>query len=460
MSKTKSFLLPTELGTGDIKSLQEIFPDRLRLTAAFAMALFALSNVPDIFIPSAIFWSLFIVKALAVLLFAFLFYATWRANTITRCIILTYAQVITATTFTGVIIYMTGGEQSQWALTPGLVILVSCLLVPLPVRALALISALSVLGHIIPAHILLSDNAAPFTSFVHLFYFLAFISIGITSGAVQYRLFIKQRLQLKRSNELSEALQKSEDNLKSKVSELEIERARTADADKLKTEFLSNITHELRTPLTGIIGFSGLLAQVDKIDGEAKEMIHAIQEEGGALLNLIENLMDLSKIEDFKKSIWIEPDTVPLLIYQVVDSAKPEIDKAGHKVVVDAPADFPAVMFDHYKLVQVLAHLLQNAIKFTSPGEEIKIGCRENGELAEIFIQDSGVGMSQEEQKVIFDRFRQLDGSTTRQRGGAGIGLSIVKRFVELYKGSIHVESAIGEGSKFTIILQKQNRES
>lgn len=457
MNRTKNFLLPDELGTSNIKSLQEIFPDRLRLTAAFAMALFALSNIPDIFISKEIFWRLFSVKASAITLFTFLFLATWWAKTITRCIILTYTQVITATISTGILIYLTGGEQSQWALTPGLIILVSCLLVPLPVRALVLISAISALGHFVPAHILMSNSASPQSSFVHLFYFIAFITIGITSGAVQYRLFLKQQLQLKRSNELADALKQSEENLKSKVSELEIERRKTADADRLKTEFLSNITHELRTPLTGIIGFSGLLTQDDNIRGEAKKMIEAIQKEGGALLNLIENLIDLSKIEDFKKDIWLEPDTVPLLIYQVVDSCKPEIDKAGHNVAVDVPTSFPAVMFDHYKLAQVLTHLMQNAIKFTSPGGEIKIGCVESGEWAEIFVHDNGAGMSQEEQKVIFDRFRQLDGSSTRQHGGTGIGLSIVKRFVELYKGSIEVKSEIGEGSKFVIKLEKKS---
>lgn len=458
MSKVEKFLLSTELGTADIKSLHEIYPDRLRLTAAFAMALFALSNAPDYYLSSSLFWELFLVKIVGILVFSMMFYATFRANTITRCIILTYAQVITATTIVGATIYMTGGGQSQWALTPGLVILVSCLLVPLPAGALALISALSVLGYIIPTHILLPDNISSFYSLVHLFYFLAFIGIGITSGAVQYRLFIKQRLQLKRSTELAEALKQSEDNLKIKISELEIERARTANADRLKTEFLSNITHELRTPLTGIIGFSGLLAQAKDIDDEAKEMVHAIQKEGGALLSLIENLMDLSKIEDFRKSIWLEPNTVPLLIYQVVDSAQQEIDQTGHKVVVDAPKTFPAVMFDYYKLVQVLAHLLQNALKFTSPGGIIKIGCHENGEHAEIFIQDNGAGMSSKAQKVIFDRFRQIDGSSTRRHGGAGIGLSITKRFVELYKGSIHVQSKVGDGSKFTIKLKKQAR--
>jgi signal transduction histidine kinase len=457
MSRTKNFLLPAELGTSNIKSLQEIFPDRLRLTAAFAMALFALSNIPDIFMSEEIFWRLFSVKASAITLFGFLFLATWLASTITRCIILTYTQVITATIFTGIIIYMTGGEQSQWALGPGLIILVYCILVPLPARALTLISAISVLGHIIPAHILLTDSAASQFSSVHLFYFMAFIAIGITSGAVQYRLFIKQRLQLERSNELAEALRQSEENLKSKVSELEIARRKTADADRLKTEFLSNITHELRTPLTGIIGFSGLLTKDENIKDEAKEMIEAIQQEGGALLNLIENLIDLSKIEDFERGIWLEPDTVPLLIYQVVDSCKQEIDKAGHNVAVDVPKAFPAVMFDHYKLAQVLTHLMQNAIKFTSPGGEIEIGCRQNGKYVEIFVHDNGVGISQNEQKVIFDRFRQLDGSSTRQHGGTGIGLSIAKRFVELYKGSIEVKSEIGEGSTFVIKLEKKN---
>ncbi len=229
---------------------------------------------------------------------------------------------------------------------------------------------------------------------------------------------------------------------------------KTQEADRLKSEFIANISHELRTPLNSIIGFSKVL--LSGIDGDVNETqrvdLTAIYNSGRHLLEIINSILDLSKIEAGKMELNLSTFDIVPLIDEIVTASQTLV--MGKRVRVDSKiiGQLPLLEADATKIRQIIFNLVSNAAKFTDEGW-ITVQATADPELLHVSVVDTGMGIDKDEINVIFERFRQLDGSSTRRAGGTGLGLSIAKRFAEMHGGDITVESKIGKGSMFTLIL-------
>ncbi|MCF8229751.1 MAG: PAS domain S-box protein [Bacteroidales bacterium] len=233
------------------------------------------------------------------------------------------------------------------------------------------------------------------------------------------------------------------------------------ESDKLKSAFLANMSHEIRTPLNGILGFAELLRYAEnKIDVE--EYIDVINRSGNQLLNIINDIIDISKIEAGQLTINLrETNLVHLLdnvanIYQKILKRK----NSQVKLEVSKPDQDLRIITDEKRVHQVLSNLIDNAIKFTRKGN-IKISLSVTDDKKTLFeVKDSGIGIEKAKQKMIFERFRQLDETSTREFGGTGLGLSICRSIIEKLGGRIWVESEFGRGSSFffdlPLIIQRK----
>jgi len=256
------------------------------------------------------------------------------------------------------------------------------------------------------------------------------------------------------ARQLSGAYLTLEDKVSQRTSELQSANQELARANKLKSEFLANVSHELRTPLSAIIGFSQIL--LDGIDGPVNEEqlqdITQVNKSGQSLLSLINQILDLSKIEAGKMELSLERVELPMLISAVLDSISPLAQEKGLRIDTRFPPGLPAVEGDAARLKQILINLLSNAVKFTDRGR-IEVIAQPSGRMVRIAVKDTGIGISREAQKLIFDEFVQGDGSSTRRHGGTGLGLSIVRKLVEMHGGAITVISEPGMGSTFTFTV-------
>jgi len=256
------------------------------------------------------------------------------------------------------------------------------------------------------------------------------------------------------AHQLSGAYQTLEEKVSQRTSELQAANQELARANKLKSEFLANVSHELRTPLSAIIGFSQIL--LDGIDGpvteEQEQDISQVNKSGQSLLALINQILDLSKIEAGKMELSLERVDLPNLIGSVLDSISPLAQEKGLQIDTRFALGLPAVEADPGRLKQIVINLLSNAVKFTERGH-IEIVAQPSGRMVRIAVKDTGIGISDEAQKVIFEEFVQGDGSSTRRHGGTGLGLSIVRKLVEMHGGAIAVVSEPGVGSTFTFTV-------
>jgi len=229
---------------------------------------------------------------------------------------------------------------------------------------------------------------------------------------------------------------------------------RLREVDRLKSEFLANMSHELRTPLNSIIGYAELLLMGinGDLDGESAKDIQAIYDNGQQLLTLINDVLDLAKIEAGRMQLDREAIDVAALLEDVrVRNAGLLLRKpVALRVAVDP--GLPPLWADPVRLRQILGNLLSNAVKFTPEGSILMRAHRQGDDLC-LVVEDSGIGIAPEALGAIFDKFRQVDGSTTRSSDGTGLGLAITRHLVELHGGQITVESVVGQGSVFTVRL-------
>jgi len=222
--------------------------------------------------------------------------------------------------------------------------------------------------------------------------------------------------------------------------------------DRLKDEFLANMSHELRTPLNSIIGFSGMLMQdpQGRLGVEAREDLQIIYQNGRSLLNLIDSILDLSKIEAGKMELELEEVDPVQLLDEVRAMAVGLIKGRPIDLLYVRPEENILVMGDRDRLRQVFTNLAGNAIKFTEAGT-VRIAASCEGRRLKVRIEDTGIGMSEEELDRLFKPFQQVDGSITRRFGGTGLGLAISQRFMSLMHGRITATSRKGEGSTFIV---------
>jgi len=227
------------------------------------------------------------------------------------------------------------------------------------------------------------------------------------------------------------------------------------EADRLRTEFVSNITHELLTPLTSIKGFTELLHDetTGKISSEQKKNLEIILRNSDRLIGLIKDLLDVSRLE--KNRFGLQFGLVPVedILLKSAQDVQPQA-KCKEITIVQDVEPLPRILGDEGRLIQVITNLLSNSIKFTPQGGTITIAARENKSEIKISITDTGIGIPPEKLSRIFDRFYQIDGSSSRKYGGMGLGLSICKSIIESHYGTIWAESN-GLGSTFHVILPK-----
>jgi len=236
--------------------------------------------------------------------------------------------------------------------------------------------------------------------------------------------------------------------------QLTIAKERAEESDKLKSAFLANMSHEIRTPMNGILGFSGLLKQPGITGEMQQEYIRIIEKSGERMLNIINDIVDISKIEAGIMSADIIEVNINEKIEFFYHFFKPQIEVKGMQLFLknNLPEKECIVKTDSGKFCSILSNLFKNAIKFSEKGS-IEFGCEIKGKNLEIYVKDTGIGIPKNRQSAIFERFIQADIENKTARQGAGLGLSISKAYVELLGGKIWVESDVGMGSTFFFTL-------
>lgn len=234
------------------------------------------------------------------------------------------------------------------------------------------------------------------------------------------------------------------------ISDLIEAKEKAEESDKLKTSFLQNISHEIRTPMNSIMGFIELLQDPDTTGEEMKEYIEIIEKSGQRMLGTISDIINISKIEAGVVTLSIEKIELSGMIYEVSGIFKPEAEKKNIKIITDIPKlnEKQIIEGDQEKIYAVFSNLVKNSIKYSSQGT-ITIGFRMQKEYAECFVNDTGIGISKNKQERIFERFTRIEESNMESVEGAGLGLSIVKGYLDLMGGKISLVSEPGKGSSF-----------
>jgi signal transduction histidine kinase len=239
------------------------------------------------------------------------------------------------------------------------------------------------------------------------------------------------------------------------VKPINMDEMKTAIVNALRQQRLSHMSHELRTPLNAIIGFSDLLLGdvAGEINVKQRQCLEDILSSGRHLLNLINDVLDLSKVEAGKMDIKPESLKLTDVIDEVVATVKPMLDESRHMLTVRCREDLPRIYGDRNRLKQILLNLLSNAIKFTPDGRRLELETGRKGEVCQVSVTDEGIGIRTEDQACIFDPFTQLDTLPGERKEGTGLGLALTKQLVELLGGRIWVESQYGKGSQFSFTI-------
>lgn len=282
---------------------------------------------------------------------------------------------------------------------------------------------------------------------------LAIVSVlhDLTEQAENERLYNELK---KFSSELEERIREATADLEEQNARLQWQSQELEKANRLKSEFLASMSHELRTPINALIGYTSLL--LDRIYGEINDQqydaLARVQAAAQHLLALINDILDLAKIEAGRMPLHLEDVRLSELVEEIAAQVEPLVRKKGLTFVSEVEADTLTMFTDRVKVKQILLNLLSNAIKFTHKGR-VGVSARPAGEMVEIAVTDSGIGIKEEHREAIWEDFRQVDQSITREFGGTGLGLSITRKLVDALGGSVHVTSEFRKGSVFTVVL-------
>ncbi len=235
---------------------------------------------------------------------------------------------------------------------------------------------------------------------------------------------------------------------------LSIAKQKAEEANEAKTEFLSLMTHELRTPLQAIIGYTDVMLEDMELEGETEytEDLNRVIHNSERLLRLINNVLDMAKIESGQMELHLSEVKLSTLVEEAVDNVKPQIEKNQNQLKVSVKEGALLPIADPEKLVHIIINLLSNAAKFTEDGK-IEIRVVHSLQAIDISVRDTGVGMTEKQQEKIFERFGQVDSSTTRNFQGSGLGLSIARQLTEQMGGTIIVKSEFNKGSIFLVTI-------
>ena len=258
-------------------------------------------------------------------------------------------------------------------------------------------------------------------------------------------------------------------DLDGKVDELAQANMRLYEMNRVKSDFLATMSHELRTPLNSILGFSEVLESIDRLDDKQKRYVRNIQTSGRTLLEMINDILDLAKIESGKMETRLSDFRINHIVAAQCDMARPLAERKNIDLEYRVDADLPPLHQDQARIQQILNNLLSNAIKFTPEGGRVMVAARrDDSDSLVLRVSDTGVGIAPEDQRTIFDKFRQGrtavpgEDAMTREYSGTGLGLSIVKELCRLLGGEISVQSELGKGSDFIVrlpwTLEEQSR--
>src|SRR5438105_4316521 len=271
---------------------------------------------------------------------------------------------------------------------------------------------------------------------------------------------------------LYEQLKTASEQLEEKVCEATAELVRRNEllqrqhleleqASQLKSQFLANMSHEFRTPLNAILGYTSMLLQGVSGDLAAPQKNKMLRVDSNArhLLSIINDILDISRIEAGKMPLHLEEFEMPALVTELLAEVEPLIQKARLQTLTDLPRGKALVVSDRQKVKQIVLNLLTNAIKFTPHGQ-VKVMVREDERRGEasIAVEDTGIGIAPQDQDKVFEDFRQADNSVTREYGGAGLGLAICRRLAKMLDGRVELQSRLGRGSTFTLVIPRKGK--
>ena len=331
-----------------------------------------------------------------------------------------------------VMVHMTGGYESLYYAGINVVLIALLFILPLDVRRTALICGVVYAGYIVP--ILVRQKIEDLPTFLNNnFFLLSTMVLVILSSQLATRMRLHEftaRFRLARANEELKAL------------------------DELKSQFFANVSHEVRTPLTSIISPIQSMYQGDagEFTPPQRALIGQIYRNSLRLLDMINQMLDFSRFEARKMQLRLSPVDLGELVYEIASVFEELTDRKGLKLQYAIEGEIPTIFLDRDKIERILTNLVRNAIKFTDDGS-ITIRTRAEEGAVVVEVEDTGIGISQEHLPHIFERFRQVDGSSTRRYEGTGIGLAIVKEAVELLQGSVSVSSEVRQGTRFQILL-------
>ncbi|MDM8159538.1 response regulator [Labilibaculum sp. K2S] len=289
------------------------------------------------------------------------------------------------------------------------------------------------------------------------------LSVRKTKSLAENLMIINQKLEVQseelreQTNELQEQsheLQNQATELYEKNKSLEVKTLEVEQANRLKSEFLSNMSHELRTPLNSIMALSRTLIMQtkDKLSEEENSYLEIVERNGTNLLQLINDILDLSKIEAGKMDVYPSQIKLHPILKLLQENIEPIANQKGIKLEIRCSDNLPNFDSDEVRLSQILTNLISNAIKFTEKGYVV-VSAFQDKEQIKIEVKDTGIGIPQKNLESIFDEFTQIDGSSSRQYQGTGLGLAIVNKLVKMLGGKINVSSQIDKGSCFTLTL-------
>jgi signal transduction histidine kinase len=255
---------------------------------------------------------------------------------------------------------------------------------------------------------------------------------------------------------MQDRLRKVNSDLDRKVDELAQANMALYESNRLKSDFLATMSHELRTPLNSILGFSEVLLSANQLNDKQHRWVRNIQSSGDKLLNLINDILDLAKIEAGKMQVRLAEFSVYDVCEGLLAMFRPLAEKKNIELRSQLEPGIPVLRQDVVKLQQILSNLLSNAIKFTPEGGRIMLQAEAGPECVVLTVADTGVGIAADEQDLVFEKFRQGGNPLTREHAGTGLGLSIVRELSKLLGGEVTLRSELGRGSTFTVRLPSQ----
>ncbi|MBR9805090.1 response regulator, partial [bacterium] len=245
-----------------------------------------------------------------------------------------------------------------------------------------------------------------------------------------------------------------------RTNELVQARDTALQANQHKSEFLANVTHELRTPLQSILGYAEVLQETLEDEGffDSTDDLKKISNNASHLLQLINGILDIAKIEAGQVSLDSRATNIEKLAVRAFETIEPLAKKNGNHLAIHTQCDADDIMIDGTKLYQIMINLLGNAAKFTRDGNiTFEVSC--TTKQLSISVKDTGIGISEEQQKLVFEPFRQVDGSESREFVGTGLGLTITLQLTKLLNGEIDLTSQLGEGSHFTVNIPLSSKQ-